>query len=234
MRSAFFGVAIPFCLLAACQIQGNIGDGSDAADASNLDESSSTATSGAGGSGPTAGAGGTTVSATVTATSVASSAVSTVASSVASSSVAASSTASSTAAVTVASSSASGNAVDPEQLCVDTINAYRATLNLPPYKRWTENEACADMEAQTDMANMKPHSAFPSCGEWGQNECPNWGGPPEAMIKDCLAMMWAEGPGDFNQGHGHYINMTSTQFTYVSCGFTTKGPGNLWATQDFK
>src|SRR5207249_4555962 len=110
-----------------------------------------------------------------------------------------SSAASTSSAATAASSSASGGAVDPEQLCVDTINMDRATLKLPPYKRWTDNETCADQEAVKDQLAMKPHSAFPSCGEWGQNECPNWPGPPEQMIKDCLAMMWAEGPGEFSQ-----------------------------------
>jgi hypothetical protein len=46
--------------------------------------------------------------------------------------------------------------------------------------------------------------------------------------------MWAEGPGPFDQGHGHYDNMSSTQYTAVACGFYTQPDGSVWATQDFK
>ncbi len=118
--------------------------------------------------------------------------------------------------------------------CVDTINKYRATLNLPPYARWTENETCTDGQAQADAAADTAHSAFGMCGEWAQNECPGWPGPPDGMIDQCLAQMWAEGPGDFNSGHGHYINMSSTQYTKVSCGFYVLADGSVWATQDFQ
>jgi hypothetical protein len=118
-----------------------------------------------------------------------------------------------------------------EQLCVDTINQYRATLSLPPYQRWKSNESCTDGQALADSQTGVPHSAFGKCGEYAQNECPGWPGPPEKMIPLCLAAMWAEGPGDFAH-HGHYINMSSTSYTMVSCGFTTTS--GVWATQDFK
>jgi hypothetical protein len=116
---------------------------------------------------------------------------------------------------------------------VDTINAYRATLSLPPLARLTSEEACAAQQAQMDAASMTAHSAFGMCGEFGQNECPGWPGPPDSMIKSCLAMMWAEGPGPFNQGHGHYDNMTSTSYKKVACGFYTLSNNSVWATQDF-
>ena len=54
------------------------------------------------------------------------------------------------------------------------------------------------------------------------------------MIEGCLQMMWNEGPGDFYGGHGHYINMSSTQYTKVSCGYYTLADGSVWATQDFQ
>jgi hypothetical protein len=54
------------------------------------------------------------------------------------------------------------------------------------------------------------------------------------MIGGCLQMMWNEGPGDFNGGHGHYINMSSTQYTRVACGFHVLADGSVWATQDFQ
>jgi hypothetical protein len=115
------------------------------------------------------------------------------------------------------------------QVCVDTINGYRKTLNLPAYARWTDAEACSDGEAKSDAATNKPHGAFPRCGEFAQNECPGWDGAPETMIKGCLKMMWAEGPGG-----GHYENMRSTKYTKVACGFHTTSAGKVWSVQNFR
>ena len=86
-----------------------------------------------------------------------------------------------------------------EELCVNTINDYRASVGLGPYARWTDAESCAAGEAMSDAMTGVPHGAFPSCGEFAQNECPGWGGPPADAIRNCLAQMWAEGPGtDFS------------------------------------
>src|SRR5262249_51547716 len=94
------------------------------------------------------------------------------------------------------SSSSTGGGGDPTaaQMCVDFINQKRATLGLAPYARWNAEESCASGEAQTDYGNNQAHSAFPSCGEWAQNECPGWPGTPESIIENCLQMMWDEGP----------------------------------------
>lgn len=132
------------------------------------------------------------------------------------------------------SATTGGGGPDAAQICVDDINAFRATLNLPPYARWTPEETCAADEAAKDAAANKAHSAFGQCGESAQDECPGWQGPPESMIGNCLKMMWDEGPGDFNQGHGHFINMSSKQYTKVACGFHLLPDGHVWATQDFK
>ncbi len=121
-----------------------------------------------------------------------------------------------------------------QQLCVDTINGYRSTLGLPPYARWESGEACADGQSQDDAASGIPHGAFGECGEWAQNECPGWRGSYEAVLDGCLAMMWAEGPGADFQQHGHYINMSSTQYTQVACGFHTTPGGEVWAIQNFR
>ncbi|MEZ4451575.1 MAG: CAP domain-containing protein [Nannocystaceae bacterium] len=121
------------------------------------------------------------------------------------------------------------------QACVDEINMYRAMLDLPPYERWASAETCADGEAESDAMTNTPHGAFGECGEWAQNECPGWpAGDPIGSLKGCLAQMWAEGPGmDFNT-HGHYINMSSTKYTKVACGFYVTGGNKLWAVQDFQ
>jgi hypothetical protein len=132
-----------------------------------------------------------------------------------------------------ASSSSSGPVNDAAQLCVNTINMYRATLGLPPYARWSAQETCATDQGMKDYQAMMAHSAFGQCGESAQNECPGWPGPPEQMITQCLAQMWAEGPGPF-MGHGHYINMSSMSYTQVACGFYTTPQGKIWAVQDFK
>jgi len=121
-----------------------------------------------------------------------------------------------------------------EQLCVDTINNYRATLGLPPYARWSAEETCADGQAKSDSQSGTAHGAFGQCTEFAQNECPGWPGPPSSMIPQCLQMMWNEGPGTNFAQHGHYINMSSTQYTQVACGFYTLSDGSVWAVQDFK
>ena len=49
-----------------------------------------------------------------------------------------------------------------------------------------------------------------------------------------LTMMWDEGPGEDFQTHGHYINMTSEDYTRAACGFYTTSSGGVWAVQDFR
>ena len=119
-------------------------------------------------------------------------------------------------------------------LCVDTINGYRDTLALAHLSRWTDAESCSDLEARSDSETGVPHGAFGTCGESAQNECPGWGGPPEAMIESCLAMMWAEGPGEPFSEHGHYLNMSNAGFTTVACGYYTTPEGAVWAVQNFR
>jgi hypothetical protein len=121
-----------------------------------------------------------------------------------------------------------------QQLCVDEINAYRATLGLYPYERWEEGEACADDECRQDSESGLAHGAFGQCGEWAQNECPGWPQPIDGSIQDCLAMMWAEGPGEDFSVHGHYINMSSESYTEVACGYYITPAGDYWAIQNFR
>jgi hypothetical protein len=131
-------------------------------------------------------------------------------------------------------STASGGGGGPEQQCVDIINNYRATLGLPAYQRWTDQEACASTEAESDSQSGKAHGAFGRCGENAQNECPHYGGSYETMLPQCLDLMWKEGPGTDFSTHGHYINMTNPKYTKVACGFTTTASGEIWSVQDFK
>ena len=117
-----------------------------------------------------------------------------------------------------------------EQICVDKINEYRATLGLPPYQRWTDQESCSSGEAKSDSMSGSAHGAFGSCTELAQNECPGWEGPPDTMIPKCLALMWGEGPGG-----GHYENMKGARgYTKAACGFFVKPDGSVWSVQNFK
>lgn len=116
-----------------------------------------------------------------------------------------------------------------QQLCVDTINQYRASVGRPPLARWKSAESCSDGQALSDGQTDTPHGAFGDCGEWAQNECPGWPGPLDQLIAGCLDLMWDEGPGG-----GHYDNMENPQYTEVACGFATMSDGSIWAVQNFR
>jgi hypothetical protein len=137
------------------------------------------------------------------------------------------------------------------QVCLDTINMYRATKMLPPLMRMTAQESCSDAGAKKDGDSGTAHgSAFSCKGSYGQNTCPGYpvGGFGAATLSDalkqCLQQMWAEGEppvsreqcqmdttGCFEM-HGHYLNMTQN-FKGVSCGFYKMKNGNWWMNQDF-
>lgn len=144
------------------------------------------------------------------------------------------------------------------QVCVDTINMYRATKNLPPLQRASASrESCSDKGAEKDGKSGVPHSSAGSCqGLGAQNACPGYpvggfGGSAtlEDAIKFCLKQMWAEGEppeggkeciSKYFKGdtacflaHGHYLNMIDTNNAVVSCGFYDMGNNKFWMNQDF-
>jgi hypothetical protein len=117
---------------------------------------------------------------------------------------------------------------------VARINQFRACLGRTPYQRWTEAESCVDQQVAYDRQRDEPHAGFTDqiCSPRGnaQNEC--LGGD----FNRCMQSMFNEGPppqepctGQCFQDHGHYLNMTSTRFTRVACGFD----GN-WSAQNFE
>ena len=119
------------------------------------------------------------------------------------------------------------------QQCVDRINELRAGQGLSPYARWTDKEACANGQAESDSQTKTAHGAFGDCSENAQNECPGYPST-SSVIGTCLDQMWAEGPGADFKTHGHYINMSSTKYTKVACGFYVTAGGDVWAVQDFR
>ena len=118
--------------------------------------------------------------------------------------------------------------------CVQIINMDRATLTppSPPLVEDTAEEACVDGQAQADYQANTAHSAFRNCKESAQDECPNWPGPPSAIMTKCLAQMWAEGPPAQGQDN-HWLNMSNAKYKKVACGFYQTPTGKWWATQDF-
>lgn len=121
---------------------------------------------------------------------------------------------------------------DFHQDCVDRINQFRWECQcLPPLARWTEAESCTNSQSSADQNGGGAHGNFGMCGENAQNTCPNWGSEDD-VVGGCLQMMWDEGPGEPFSEHGHYINMSSTTYSKVACGFATSGQG-VWSNQNF-
>ena len=131
-----------------------------------------------------------------------------------------------------------GSSSDPytqaRELCFAKTNAFRSQVGAPPLvPAEPGRQTCTDGEAASDAASGTAHGAFGSCGEFAQNECPGWPGPPDSMVESCLTMMFNEGPGGDYTAHGHYINMTNTGYSQVSCGFHELPDGSVWMAQDF-
>lgn len=130
-----------------------------------------------------------------------------------------------------------GSRSDPyseqRQACVDRINAFRATLDVPPLQRWTAQERCVDGQAESDARTGEAHGKFGDCGERAQNECPGWRSIDQT-IQDCLQSMWDEGPGEPFSEHGHFLNMSDPEHTQVACGFYATPNGEVWAIQNFR
>jgi hypothetical protein len=131
---------------------------------------------------------------------------------------------------------------DVHQDCVDRINQFRRECAcLPPLERWTAGEACADEMAEYD-STRRAHAGFIAgvCeGGSAQNECPGWDSVDE-VIEGCLQSMWDEGPPPGSSCddacfdmYGHFINMSSTDYSRVACGFFTTLGGEIWAVQNF-
>lgn len=137
------------------------------------------------------------------------------------------------------------------QVCLDTINEYRATLDLEPLVRATpEQEMCSDEGARMDGESMRAHGSAGMCQLGSQNTCPGYpvsfgGGTLAGVLKRCLQQMWDEGEpaegraacmadisGCF-QRHGHYLNMSEPNATAVGCGFYDMGGDTWWMNQNF-
>jgi hypothetical protein len=125
--------------------------------------------------------------------------------------------------------------------CVSQVNQFRACVCLPPLTRNREAEGCLDQQAEYD-ASEGPHAGFQAdlCAPRGnaQNECPAWRDARQ-VVEGCLQQMFDEGPppsasceGDCFQQHGHFLNMTNTDYSQVACGLYV-AQGEVWSVQNF-
>ncbi|MDB5103545.1 MAG: hypothetical protein JWP91_1234 [Fibrobacteres bacterium] len=124
-----------------------------------------------------------------------------------------------------------------KKLCLDTINAYRASVGLKALA-WSKSlEAFADQGARYDSERNSAHghfgafvkNAIPTDAE---NAIPGW---PLKNYKNVAAVvakgaeaMWGEGPGG-----GHYENIKGNH-TAVGCGIYVTPAGAVWVLHDFK
>jgi hypothetical protein len=135
------------------------------------------------------------------------------------------------------------NTGDPYADCVERVNQFRACVCLGPLARNAAGEACADQEARYDSQTGLAHSGFVNaiCSPTGlaQNECPGWSSAQQTVSR-CMQDMFNEGPppsspctGSCFETYGHFINMTSTRYRSVACGFYTTASGEVWQTQNY-
>ena len=124
-----------------------------------------------------------------------------------------------------------------KQLCLDTINAYRATLGLKAVVRSASLEAFADQGARYDSERDQAHAHFSAFSKGAipsdaENAIPGW--PLKSyktvakIVGEGAKMMWAEGPGG-----GHYENIKGSH-TAVGCGIYVNPAGGVWIIHDFK
>jgi cysteine-rich secretory family protein len=124
-----------------------------------------------------------------------------------------------------------------KRLCLDTLNAYRATLGLAPVVRSASLEAFADQGARYDSERDKAHAHFGAFSKGAvpsdaENAIPGW--PLKSyktvakIVGEGAKMMWAEGPGG-----GHYENIKGSH-TAVGCGIYVTPDGGVWILHDFK
>ncbi len=132
---------------------------------------------------------------------------------------------------------------DPHQDCVNRINQFRTECwCLPPLERRTQAESCANQQAEYDVDNGYHAGAIDGIcepGGYAQNECPGYSSEAQ-VIGTCLQMMYDEGPPPVSpcedecfQEYGHFINMTSENYSRVACGFYTTPEGDVWSVQNF-
>jgi hypothetical protein len=124
-----------------------------------------------------------------------------------------------------------------KKLCLDTINALRATLGLKAVAWSASLEAFADQGARYDAERNAAHGHFSAFSKQAvpsdaENAIPGWSlknsKTVAKVVVDGAKMMWDEGPGG-----GHYENIKGDH-TAVGCGIYVTAAGAVWVIHDFK
>ena len=129
----------------------------------------------------------------------------------------------------------------PLAFCVSETNRYRAMNSKPALAENAALEAYAAVGAMDDF-NTSPHHHFSTTQGGGiaqaENECPqqgNWqlppGGDMKALVGQCVAAFYSEGPGSDYNTHGHYINMMGP-YSKLGCGIYQSG-SKVTIVQDY-
>jgi uncharacterized protein YkwD len=137
--------------------------------------------------------------------------------------------------------SGSGGNLTAKQFCVSETNRYRAMNSKPALQESAQLEAYADQGAMVDFSSS-PHNHFSSTNGGGiafaENECPgqfgwnyNPGDDLNAVVGQCIAAFYAEGPGTDYNTHGHYINMMGN-YASLGCGIYY-ADGKITIVQDY-
>ena len=120
--------------------------------------------------------------------------------------------------------------------CVDEVNRFRATVGASPLTASNQIGEFSAEAARVDGAAHETHRHFRQTnGGHGmakaENEIPWWTlsryGSVRAIIREGLALEWAEGPGG-----SHYENMTGP-YSEIACGINIQN-GEVTITQDFR
>lgn len=140
---------------------------------------------------------------------------------------------------------------DWRDYCLEVVNAKRATEDLPPLVRATEErEKCVVTQAMDDMAANKGHANFGDCGEFAQNTGPDintqWYGTEKKIVDTYVNMMWDDEKKLVTSGErdpdskddypyiGHYLNMKNTKYKSLACGIAYSTDGKkAWFNMNF-
>jgi len=150
-----------------------------------------------------------------------------------------------------ATPASSETAKDWRDYCLEVVNAKRATENIAPLVRASEErENCVVKQAAADMAENRGHANFGDCGEFAQNTGPNintqWYGTPEKIVDSYVNMMWDEEKALVTSGErdpdseadypyiGHYLNMKKASYKSLACGIAYSEDGKqAWFNMNF-
>jgi hypothetical protein len=137
-----------------------------------------------------------------------------------------------------------GGGGSAKAFCVSETNRYRAMGSVAAVTENTALETYADTGASTDYNASSAHSHFTATSGGGiafaENECPGFsgwhlaaGGDLNALVGQCIAAFYAEGPGTDYSAHGHYINMMNPSYSTLGCGIDQASNGDVTIVQDY-